>query len=101
MYCIYNKARRLYCRWNEKVIVFDTTDQAYEFMNLVPAFFAGEHNYVCIIPTNSEMDEDIENNADSILRYTDLTAERLQRENKEIIGQQIENEYMKEVLKNG
>lgn len=63
-------------------------------MNLVPAFFAGEHNYVCIIPTNSEMDEDIENN-------TDLTAERLQRENKEIIGQQIENEYMKEVLKNG
>lgn len=47
------------------------------------------------------MDEDIENNADSILRYTDLTAERLQRENKEIISQQIENEYMKEVLKNG
>ena len=40
MYCIYNKARKLYCRWNEKVIVFDTTDQAYEFMNLVPAFFA-------------------------------------------------------------
>ena len=101
MYCIYNKARKLYCRWNEKVIVFDTTDQAYESMNLVPAFFAGEHNNVCIIPTNSEMDEDIKNNADSILRYTDLTAERLQRENKEIISQQIENEYMKEVLKNG
>ena len=69
MYCIYNKARRLYCRWDEKVIVFDTTDQAYEFMNLVPAFFAGEHNYVCIIQTNAEMNEDIENNADSILRY--------------------------------
>ena len=101
MYCIYNKARKLYCRWNEKVIVFDTTDQAYEFMNLVPVFFAGEHNHVCIIPTNSEMDEDIKNNADSILRYTDLTAERLQKENEEIISQQIKNEYMKEVLKNG
>ena len=101
MYCIYNKARKLYCKWNEKVIVFDTTDQAYGFMNLVPAFFAGEHNNVCIIQTNSEINGDIENNTDSILRYTDLTAERLQRENKKIISQQIENEYMKEVLKNG
>lgn len=101
MYCIFNKARNLYCKWDDKVIVFDTTDQAHEFINLVPAFFAGKHNDVCIIPTNSEMNEDIKNNADSILRYTDLTAERLQRENKKIISQQIENEYMKEVLKNG
>ena len=94
MYCIYNRARRLYCRWDEKVIVFDTKDQAYEFMDLVPAFFAGEYNYICIIATNSKMDEDIENNVDSILRYTDLTTERLQRENKEIIGRQMENEYI-------
>ena len=101
MYYIYNKARKLYCRWDEKVIVFDTIDQVHEFMNLVPSFFKEEHNDICIVQTNSEMNEDIKNNADNILRYSDLTTEELQEENKEIVSQQTENKHMKEVLKNG
>ncbi len=45
------------------------------------------------------MDKDIENNADSILRYTDLTAERLQREKLSQLRKQRDNEKVDESLK--
>lgn len=101
MYCIYNKARRLYCRWDDKVIIFDTEEQVYEFMNAVPAFFAGEHNNVMIMPITSEMQSDIDNHENSVIVYSDLDHSKFQKENDTLIRQQIQNEYMKEVLKNG
>lgn len=94
MYCIYNRARDLFCRWDENIILFETKEQITEFMNVIPAFFAGEHNYIQILETEPEEDA-------CVVLYTDLSPEKLRQENENLLRMQMENTCHKEVLKDG
>ena len=97
MYCIYNKKRDMYCRWNESTIIFDTKEQCNEFIKAIPNFFNDEMDYVHILPITEEMKRDIDNNSLCIIRYDKLDKSLFPEENNIVKY----NKNMKEVLKNG
>ena len=59
MYCIYNKKRDMFCRWNESTIIFDTKEQCNEFIKAIPSFFNDEMDYVHILPITEEMKKSV------------------------------------------
>lgn len=92
MYCIFNKRRGMYCRWNEDIIIFDTKEECYDFMNIVPSFFKDEVNDVVLHIIPKKMEED-----DGLVKYSELGKSLFPKEN-DIIEY---NKKMKEALKNG
>lgn len=92
MYCIFNKRRSMYCRWNEDIITFDTKEECYDFMNMVPSFFKDEVNDVVLHIIPKKMEEDV-----CLIKYSELDKSLLSKEN-DIVEY---NKKMKEVLKNG
>lgn len=92
MYCIFNKKRNMYCRWDEAVILFDTKEECYSFMNAIPSFFDDEMEYIDIQPFDKEMEKDI-----YVIKYSELDKSSFPKENTII----KHGKHMKEVLKNG
>ena len=92
MYCIFNKRRGMYCRWNEDIITFDTKKECYDFMNMVPSFFKDEVSDVVLHVIPKKMEEDV-----GLIKYSELDKSLFLKEN-DIVEY---NKKMKEVLKNG
>jgi len=95
MYAIYREDTQLYCRWDEKVIVFDTTEEVEKFANEFPFFFSLAAKHVRVIKVTVDDDYD-----DSILTYKDISKDAIE-ENKQLFKEmEKHNDDMKEELKN-
>ena len=92
MYCIFNKRRDMYCRWNKDIITFDTKKECYDFMNMVPSFFKDEMNNIVLHVIPKKMEEDV-----GLIKYSELDKSLFLKEN-DIVEY---NKKMKETLKNG
>lgn len=94
MYAIYRDDMQFYCRWDERVIVFDTTEEVEEFVKEFPFFFQTAQQ-VRVVEITVDDGHD-----DSVIRYKDIDKEAIE-DNKRIFKEmEQQNDDMREVLKN-
>lgn len=94
MYIIYRSDIDMYCRWNENVILFDTREEAVEFIRLVPYFFelASE---VKIVPIPKDMALDDM----CVIRFQDIDKDELEHDKQAFEALKEQDKEMRGVLK--